>query len=198
MTQKRKVKQMETRQVATNFATRDEEGVKRISGYFAVFDDTYDMGQGYSESIARGAFSKTLDNDIRALINHDTSLVLGRNKANTLYLREDEKGLYGEVIVNENDQDAMNLYARVQRGDVDQCSIGFNIREESTEETSDGKIHWTLNDIDLHEVSVCTFPAYKATSVSARSEEINELEERKRQAEHKKWRDNLINKLKGD
>lgn len=70
---------------------------------------------------------------VRALIDHETRLVLGRSKAGTLELREDSHGLWGKIRINPNDTDAMNLYNRVKRGDVDQCSFGFNIVKEDTE-----------------------------------------------------------------
>jgi HK97 family phage prohead protease len=78
-------------------------------------------------------------------------------------------------VINPNDQDAMNLYERVKRGDVDQCSFGFNIVSEETEFRDDGSIHWTITEVELHEVSVCTFPAYEDTNVSAREAQREEL-----------------------
>ena len=159
----------QVRTASTRFEVREAEGQSpHISGYFSVFNSTYEIAPGLSESIAPGAFSKTLGNDIRALINHDTTLVLGRNKAGTLLLREDEHGLWGDVEINPNDQDAVNLYERVKRGDVDQCSFGFEIVSEETENRADGSIHFRITEVNLHEVSVCTFPAYEATSVQAR------------------------------
>ena len=86
----------------------------------------------------------------------------------------------------------MNLYARVQRGDVDQCSFGFNILDESTEIREDGSIHWTINKVKLYEVSVCTFPAYESTSVSARAKDAEDI--RKRQLDS--WKKQMRNKLK--
>ena len=152
----------------TRFEVREENEQLHISGYFSVFGDTYEIGPGMTESVDRHAFDNTLGGDIRALTNHDTTLVLGRTKAHTLDLRVDEHGLYGDVVINPNDQDAMNLYERVKRGDVDQCSFGFNIVSEETEFRDDGSIHWTITEVELHEVSVCTFPAYEDTNVSAR------------------------------
>ena len=114
----RENRQMRT--ASTQFATRDDNGALAIEGYFAVFNSNYDIAPGLSESIAPGAFDNTLSGDIRALINHDTTLVLGRTKANTLQLRTDNHGLWGHIDINPNDTDAMNLYNRVQRGDVDQ------------------------------------------------------------------------------
>ena len=159
----------QVRTASTRFEVREAEGQKpHITGYFSVFDSKYEIAPGLSESIAPGAFSRTLGNDIRALINHDTTLVLGRNKAGTLELREDAHGLWGDIEINPKDQDAVNLYERVKRGDVDQCSFGFEIVSEETDFHDDGSIHWRITEVNLHEVSVCTFPAYEATSVQAR------------------------------
>ena len=150
-----------------------------------------------SESIAPGAFSRTISGDIRALINHDTTLVLGRTKANTLELREDSHGLWGHIDINPNDVDAMNLYERVKRGDVDQCSFGFEIRSQDTDISESGDIHWTLRDVDLYEVSCCTFPAYESTNISARSAERDEIMERKAQAWRERMKEVLKNGIKG-
>lgn len=159
----------QVRTASTRFEVRETEGQNpHITGYFSVFDSNYEIAPGLSESIAPGAFSRTLGNDIRALINHDTTLVLGRNRAGTLELREDSHGLWGDIEINPKDQDAVNLYERVKRGDVDQCSFGFEIVSEETDFHDDGSIHWRITEVNLHEVSVCTFPAYEATSVQAR------------------------------
>lgn len=156
------------RAVSTEFETREENEQPHITGYFAVYNSNYEIWQGASESIAPGAFSNTLGGDIRALTNHDTTLVLGRNKAGTLTLKDDSHGLWGDITINPNDSDAMNTYERVKRGDVSQCSIGFTIRDEETEFLPNGDVHWTIKDVELFEVSVCTFPAYEETSVTAR------------------------------
>ena len=76
----------------------------------------------------------------------------------------------------------MNLYNRVKRGDVDQCSFGFNIVKEDTEIREDGSVHWTIREVELFEVSVVTFPAYEETAVSARKKEYQEMERRKTEA----------------
>ena len=182
------------RTVSTEFQTREDGEALKIEGYFAVFDSVYDIGQGMSESIASGAFTKTLSGDIRALTNHDTTLVLGRTKAHTLELREDSHGLWGSISINPKDADAMNLYERVKRGDVDQCSFGFDIRSEDTDIREDGSIHWTIREVDLYEVSACTFPAYEETSISARSQQRDEIKKRTMQA----WRESAMKKLKGE
>lgn len=186
--------QRRMRTVSTDFQTREEGEDLKIEGYFALFDSVYEMAPGLSESIAPGAFTKTLSGDIRALTNHDTTLVLGRTKAHTLELREDSRGLWGSISINRKDADAMNLYERVKRGDVDQCSFGFDIRSEDTDIREDGSIHWTLREVDLYEVSCCTFPAYEETSISARSHERDEIQKRELIA----WKENARKKLKGE
>ena len=185
----------QVRSVPVAFQTREEEnGEKRISGYFAVFGGVYEIGPGMSESIDRHAFDKTLGGDIRALINHDTTLVMGRTKAHTLELKCDEHGLFGDVLINPNDQDAMNAYERVKRGDVDQCSFGFNIVSEETEFRDDGSIHWTITEVELHEVSVCTFPAYEDTNISAREARREAL--RKERLED--WKAVALKRVRGE
>lgn len=164
------------RSVSTQFETREEDnGTMHISGYFAVFNSDYEIGPGMSESIAPGAFSKTLGGDIRALTNHDSTRVLGRNKAGTAEFREDSHGLWADILINPNDSDATNTWQRVHRRDVDQCSIGFNIISEETEFRDDGSVHWTIREVELFEVSVCTFPAYKETSIAAREAQRDQL-----------------------
>ena len=184
----RTMRQMRT--IASEFKTREDGEEKRIEGYFAVFNSNYEIMPGMSESIAPGAFSDTLGGDSRALIDHETMYVLGRNKAGTLELREDSHGLWGSILLNPNDQDAMNLYARVQRGDVDQCSFGFDILEES-EVREGANVHWTIEKVKLYEVSCCTFPAYAETSIQARKQDYESIIERDRQM----WRSELRDRL---
>lgn len=181
------------RTAATEFQTRENGEELTIEGYFAVFNSNYDLGWGMSESIAPGAFTSSLAGDIRALVNHDTTLVLGRTSAHTLEVKQDERGLWGKITINPNDSDAMNLYARVKRGDVTQCSIGFDILDEETEFRDNGDVHWTIKDVKLWEISACTFPAYEETAISARAKDKEELKKREREA----WRIRMKSKLHG-
>ena len=140
----------------------------RFTGYAALFDSwSQDLG-GFREQIAPGAFARAiLEDDVRALFNHDPSYVLGRSRAGTLRLFEDATGLGFEIDAPDTAW-ARDLHALVARGDVDQCSFGFEIVSEETDFRDDGSIHWRITEVNLHEVSVCTFPAYEATSVQAR------------------------------
>lgn len=184
----------EMRTVSSDFQTREDGDSLIIEGYFSVFNSDYEIAPGMTESIAPGAFTNALkeDSDVRALTNHDTTLVLGRTKARTLSLREDDKGLWGSIEVNPNDRDAVNTYERVKRGDVDQCSFGFDIVSEVTEHREDGSIHWEIQDVRLYEVSVCTFPAYDQTSVAARCSDKDEINKRSVQA----WKERMKERIK--
>lgn len=181
------------RPAAGDFKTREDGDDLFIEGYFAVFDSNYQIFDGATESIAPGAFTDELTGDVRALVNHDDTLVLGRTRAGTLTLTEDTHGLFGRVLVNRNDQDAMNCYARVQRGDVSQCSFGFRILEEDFEDRGAEGVHWTIKKVKLYEVSVCTFPAYTDTNVKARKDDLDAIRERKKET----WRKTMLAKLKG-
>ena len=182
------------RTVGTEFNTREDGSNLIIEGYFSVFNSNYEIAPGMSESVAPGAFTNSMSNDVRALTNHDTTLVLGRTKAHTLELSEDSHGLFGRIVINPKDTDAVNLYERVKRGDVDQCSFGFDIRSEDTDIFEDGSVHWTIRDVELYEVSCCTFPAYEETSISARSAQKEEIINRRNAA----WREKALKNLKGE
>ena len=161
--------------------TRDdntETDEMKIEGYFVVFNSETKLFENYYEEISDKAFKDIDLSDIRALADHDTAKVLGRTKSQTLSLTVDDKGLYGEIIINKNDSEAVNLYERVKRGDIDQCSFGFNILDETMDTRADGSTKWTITEIELFEVSVVTFPAYADTAVEARSEQMKQLEKR--------------------
>lgn len=182
------------RQIRTSaggFTTRDENG-PMICGYFAVFNSNYEWWPGEYEQVAPGAFSDCLSGDVRALADHQSLLVLGRTTAGTLTLREDERGLYGEIRINERDSDAMNLYARVQRGDVTQCSFGFDITDEEYIKNPDGTCLWLIRKVVLYEVSVVTFPAYEETSVEARMDNHKDLKLRR----DERWRRQMKERLR--
>lgn len=177
------------------FQTRDENGDLYIEGYFSVFNSPYELWEGVTEIVKPGAFTDCMGQDVRALVNHDSTLVLGRTKVGTLELKEDSHGLWGCIKINRDDSDAMNLYARVQRGDVNQCSFGFGIERETFVDLGNGCYRWEIEKVNpLYEVSVCTFPAYEETGVSARKKQLEDI--RHRQVET--WRETMKKKLGGN
>lgn len=184
---------MQIRSITSELKTREEQEGLYLEGYFIVFNKETELWPGAYEEIGPRSLDKTLDNDIRALVNHDTTLVLGRNKSNTLELKVDDHGLWGRVKINPNDSDAVNIYERVKRGDVSGNSFGFNILDESTEHRDDGTVKWTINEIDLHEVSITTFPQYEETSISARKKDLNNHQARQLQVRKNKLKERLKN-----
>ena len=163
-----KMKKIERRTYTVrNVETRQEDdGVMRLSGYAAVFNDS-SVPLPFSERIAPGAFRKTLSEtpDVRLLINHE-GLPLARTKNNTLTLSEDEVGLRFDAELPDTSE-ARDLYTLIQRGDVDQMSFAFRvIRQKWSPDRSER----TLTEVSLADgdVSVVTYPAYPTTTVEAR------------------------------
>lgn len=183
---------------------RESEGARYLEGYFAVFNKPYQVCEDWIETIAPGAFGKFLmsGRSTKALWNHNHDIVLGNTTPGTLTLREDAIGLFGSILINEKDQDAKNAHARVERGDVEGCSIGFEIVR--MEESWEGDQYRTmLLEIDpLYEVSPCTFPAYQDTSIHARAaqerSQAKERYEQKKQEKLEKWRAEMRARLKGE
>jgi HK97 family phage prohead protease len=137
-----------------------------------------DLG-GFREQIARGAFRESItDDDVRALFNHNSDLVLGRQSNGTLRLTDTDRGLEYEVDVNEEDVEAMSAVARIRRGDITGNSFGFYIEENEHQswEERDGMLWRTIHRARLRELGPQTFPAYPQSDVSTRSVD-NVLEE---------------------
>ena len=176
------------------FQTREDGEEMIIEGYFAVFNSRYELFDDAYETILPGAFDGETDRDVRALADHDTRIVLGRTTANTLQLKVDERGLFGRILINKKDQEAVNIYERVKRGDVNQCSFGFSIEDEEIEYKDGIPAVWKIKKVRLYEVSVVTFPAYEDTGVVARKRETEDI--KKRQLES--WRFSMLKKLKGE
>nr|DAM98068.1 MAG TPA: prohead serine protease [Caudoviricetes sp.] len=167
------------------FKTREETetGDLILSGYFIKFDEVTELWPGYFEVIKREGVEKAIQNaDIRALFNHDDSLVLGRTGNGTVTLGVDEIGLFGDIIINKEDPQAIGAYARVQRGDVIGCSFGFIPIKIDTEERDDGSYLDTILELEIFEVSPCTFPAYPQTEIAARQKDFESQQRANREA----------------
>ena len=176
----------------TDFHTRQENDERFIEGYFIRFNEETELWDGVFEEVAPEAVDDSLkNNDIRCLFNHDTNIVLGRTGNGTLELRKDEKGLFGRVKINPNDKQALDIYARIERGDINACSFGFNIISEEIQNRDDGTIKFILKKIDLHEVSPVTFPAYPTTSIEARKKDIEKHKQRQLEARKNKLKERL-------
>lgn len=185
-------KKRETRTVdITNLSKRDggENEPLKMSGYAAVFNSRTSIGDFFDEIIDPGAFSRTIseNGDIRALYNHDWDNVLGRTKSGTLNLSEDNRGLKFELELPDTSV-ARDLAVSMDRGDINQCSFGFFINEETWDYDAEPVLR-TIHEVELFEVSIVSLPAYDDTEVElVRSKEVDETVEK---------RIKLLNKIKG-
>lgn len=141
----------------------------QLQGYAAIFNRETNIGGWFREIIAPGAFTKTIDEaDVRHLFNHDPSQIIGRNKSGTLRLDEDDTGLSYDVDLNMNDSDAVRVFEKVSRGDVDQSSFAFTIIKEMWEEPDEpgsGELPLrTVLEAKLFDTSTVTYPAYEDTT----------------------------------
>ena len=162
---------------ATNLAVeRRGDDPAKITGHAAVFDVI--AGDGwFREKVAPGAFSESLKtDDIRSLWNHDTNIVLGRNRAKTLKLWEDDIGLAVEITPPDT-QMVRDLVESIARGDVSQMSFGFQVLRQTWVEEEDEKDLRIIDKVKLWEVSPVTFPFYEDTDVALNS--------------HREWRASL-------
>lgn len=165
----------ETRYVPfTEFRADDDDGKATIRGHAATFGDIYNLGS-FDERIAPGAFDGVMDDDVRALFNHDSNHVLGRTKSGTLRLSITERGLMTEIDLPES---AVALREAVERGDVDQMSFGFTVKRDTWETLNEeGRELRTIEEIGrLFDVSPVTYPANPNTDVAMRSLEAAQQE----------------------
>lgn len=157
----------------------DESTEPAIDGYASVFDSwSEELGgnQPFRERVIKGAFEETIQNDdIRALFNHDPNYVLGRNKAGTLTLEEDDKGLHVRITPPDT-QWAKDLLVSIKRGDITQMSFGFTVILDrwNYEDNTDVR---ELLKVKLYDVSPVTFPAYTQTECGIRSAYDNHQKE---------------------
>lgn len=142
-----------------------EDGKRTMSGHAAVFNTETELGRDIRERVAPGAFAESIQtDDVRALFNHDANYVLGRNRAGTLTMREDEKGLAVEIDPPDT-QFAKDLTVLMERGDISQMSFAFEVLKQSWEER-DGYDLRTLEKVKLWDVSPVTYPAYTQTDIA--------------------------------
>lgn len=166
--------EMERRDVRGSGQTRVElraagDGMPTLVGYAAVFNSRASLGW-FDEEILPGAFSGSLaaGDDVRALFNHDSSLVLGRRSADTLRLVEDSIGLRIEIDLPDTTQ-ARDLVANIEAGNIDGMSFGFRAKEQEWIEREDEPELRRLVEVELIEVSAVTFPVYADTAIAKRS-----------------------------
>lgn len=149
----------------------ESDGGTCIEGHAAVFDSWSETLGGifpFKEKVRKGAFAESIGrDDIRALFNHDPNYVLGRNRAGTLELVEDDVGLRVRITPPDTSW-ASDIITSIRRGDISQMSIGFVVEDDEWS-SKDGIDTRELKKVRLFDVSPVTFPAYTATDVGVRA-----------------------------
>jgi uncharacterized protein len=152
--------------------SRAEGKTPKIVGYAAVFNSLSENLGGFREIIAPGAFDEALKkSDVRALINHDMNLLMGRTSSGTLTLSADETGLRMDIDPPDSEM-ARHYIANIERGDMTGSSFSFTTEPDGDDwdEDADGRVVRTVRAVgDLYDVGPVVFPAYLDTSVAMRS-----------------------------
>ena len=175
-----KMKDIELRTITVEgFEVReDDDGHITVAGHAAIFDQpSVDLG-GFIERVARGAFSKSLGGDVRALFNHDPSQILGRTKSRTLRVSEDQRGLAVEIDMPDT-VIGQTVVSAIRRGDISEMSFGFRTIEDEWTHFHDDPNKLSerlLKEVELRDVSPVTFPAYPQTDIALRSLDASNAE----------------------
>lgn len=160
--------QVEKRDITVeDFEIREDSDGMTFTGYAAVFNSD-SQPLPFIEQIAPGAFKRTLNarNNIRLLLNHDTSRVLATTRSKTMSLAEDGKGLLVNARLPQTSY-GIDTAIALREGLIDSMSFGFTVPLGGDFWSEDGQRR-TLREVRLHEVSVVTFPAYESTTASVR------------------------------
>lgn len=162
---------------AFNFEVRAEQNEEHghfLTGRPIVYNSRTDLGW-YDEIIEQGALERTDLRDVRFLVNHNTEMIpLARSRNNTdgstMQMIIDEEGMLIRVDLDtENNSEARNLYSAVERGDIDGMSFMFVVESETWEDADSDHPTRRIKEIrKVFEVSAVTFPAYEATTITAR------------------------------
>jgi uncharacterized protein len=148
------------------------DGSKQIAGTAISYNSRSVSLGGFTEIVSPDALKRTLreNPDILALREHSSTMLLARTTAGTLQLTNTAKGLDFVITLPKTaigDDTAENVRLRNLTG----VSFGFVVAPggDTWSEDTKGNVTRTLLDINLFEISVCSFPAYPATSVNTRS-----------------------------
>lgn len=134
-----------------------------IEGYGSTFGGEPDSA---GDVIAPGAYADSLRGHAtkgtmpKMLWQHERAEVIGR----WVSAVEDERGLLMRGKLNMDVQRGREAYALLKDGAIDGLSIGYRIKEYSVD--NDTGI-WTLEKLDLFEVSVVTIGANENATVSS-------------------------------
>lgn len=141
-----------------------------ISGYAAVFNAETNIADLFRESVHPDAFTDAIGrDDVRLLFNHDPNQVLARTTNGSLRLSVDGVGLRYEATLDPADPDVARLLPKIRDGRVSQSSFGFRVTAQEWQDARPPQLPLrVIRGVELFDVSPVTYPAYPATTVSAR------------------------------
>ena len=145
-----------------------DDGQRFIEGRAIVYDAwSEDLG-GFREILQPG--SAKLDDDLLALFDHDTSMVLGRRSAGTLEATDDGLGVTMRAVPPSTTW-ANDLLVSMDRGDIKHMSFRLSVPQGGDEWKigDDGMVERYIREMSVSELSVVSLPAYTQTSSWARS-----------------------------
>jgi len=160
---------------ALELRAKDEEDERTIGGYGVVYNQWSDDLGGFREQFLPGAFTDSITgdaDDIRAINNHTSLYVLGRQSSGTLTLREDDQGVFYEALPPDTTW-FRDLVVSIDRGDIRENSFGFWIEDYKMDQEwleKDGVLWRTVKRARMWELGPQTFPAYPQSDVSVRGD----------------------------
>lgn len=161
---------METKEgnVIVGYAIRFGKRSRKLGNFFEVIDSS--------------ALNEADLSNVKCLVDHDTSKVLGSVKNKTLELSVDDVGLKFKVILPETTY-ANDLYKLVERGDIDGCSFGFAMDEKNRAAQTVSRIDTDVYLRRIHkiarlkEISIVSMPAYDSTTATIKRDFDNVVEQ---------------------
>lgn len=146
------------------FDVKMDEG-QGDTGTFSGFASTSDLDRG-GDIIVKGAFARTLGErgaDVKILWQHDMSKPIGKPTK----LEERDGGLYIEGKISDTmlGREAMTL---LKDGVINAMSIGYSVKEA---DYNDHGVR-VIEDLDLFEVSLVTFPMNEKARITGVKEDL--------------------------
>tara|TARA_R110000851_G_scaffold132737_3_gene267278 strand:+ start:1443 stop:2366 length:924 start_codon:yes stop_codon:yes gene_type:complete len=148
---------------------------RTVEGYASVFNSMSEDLGGFREIIKPGAFTNAMNDDVRALYNHDSNYLLARTASGTLELWQDDKGL-GYRFEMPNTSYGNDMLELFRRGDLSQSSFGFTVEKDSWKLENGQQVRYIESVSSLFDVSAVVYPAYVSSSSGLRSTEAPEAE----------------------
>lgn len=165
MNKKNNIEGLEIRNFNASELRVENKESREVVGYGSVFNSLSENLGGFRERIDERAFDGVLEDDVRALFNHNPDYILGRSTAGTLSLSVDEKGLRYSVNIPETSY-GDDLLVSLERGDINQNSFGFIVEEDDWTQDEEGNTIRTIKKVSrLLDVSLVVYPAYPSAKI---------------------------------